>query len=295
MALQRDVRYPGRWTAANSAHPQGAFKNRTAPGSLDGSYIEQDWANDWDGFFARLMTIAGMTANGTIDTATSSQYYDALLAAVPGRMIGTPRIITASGTVVPTAGTKLWRVRGVGGGGGGGGAVATNSTQVAAGAGGASGSWFETIFTAAQIGSGIAVIVGGGGAGGTAGTTGGFGGGTIISTVTAPGGQPGAAGGAISTTVNAATSGGLPGGTTTGATILNSNGMQGGHGFTFNSTTLSGSGGSSPYGAGGRQAGAAQPGSGYGAGGGGGQNNISSAASPGAAGSPGVLIIEEYS
>lgn len=78
MALQRDTRYPGRWSTGDAAHPQGAFKNRTAPGSLDGSYIEQDWANDWDGYFAALMGAAGLTANGIVDTATASQYFTAL-------------------------------------------------------------------------------------------------------------------------------------------------------------------------------------------------------------------------
>lgn len=78
MALQRDTLYPGRWTAANAAHPQGAFKNRTAPGALDGSYIEQDWANDWDGYFSALLGAASISPNGTVDTATSSQYYAAL-------------------------------------------------------------------------------------------------------------------------------------------------------------------------------------------------------------------------
>lgn len=78
MALQRDARYPGRWTAASSGHPQGAFKNRTAPGSLDGSYIEQDWANDWDGYFSSLLGAAGLTANGTVDAVGASQYFTAL-------------------------------------------------------------------------------------------------------------------------------------------------------------------------------------------------------------------------
>lgn len=78
MALKRDVRYPGRWTAASSAHPQGAFKNRSAPGSLDGSYIEQDWANDWDGFMSSLLSSAGIVANGAVDAVGASQYFDAL-------------------------------------------------------------------------------------------------------------------------------------------------------------------------------------------------------------------------
>ena len=82
MALKRNERYPGRFGNPNAAHPQGAFKNRTSPTSQDGSYLESDWANDWDGFFARLLTVAGVTANGNVDTGTSSQYYDALVAAI---------------------------------------------------------------------------------------------------------------------------------------------------------------------------------------------------------------------
>lgn len=78
MALQRDTRYPGRWTTGSSGHPQGAFKNRSAPGALDGSYIEQDWANDWDGFFGSLLSATGLTANGTVDAVGASQYYNAL-------------------------------------------------------------------------------------------------------------------------------------------------------------------------------------------------------------------------
>lgn len=78
MALQRDTRYPGRWTTASSGHPQGAFKNRTAPGSLDGSYIEQDWANDWDGYFSSLLDAAGLTANGNVDAVGASQYFSAM-------------------------------------------------------------------------------------------------------------------------------------------------------------------------------------------------------------------------
>lgn len=82
MALKRNERYPGRFSNPNAAHPQGAFKNRTSPTSQDGSYLESDWANDWDGFFARVFTVAGVTPNGNVDTGTSSQYYDALVTAI---------------------------------------------------------------------------------------------------------------------------------------------------------------------------------------------------------------------
>lgn len=78
MALKRNERYPGRFDNPSTEHPQGAFKNRSAPNAKDGTYLERDWANDWDGFFAALLKNAGMTANGSIDTALSSQYFSAL-------------------------------------------------------------------------------------------------------------------------------------------------------------------------------------------------------------------------
>lgn len=78
MALKRNERYPGRFENPTTAQPQGAFKNRTSPTSQDGSYLEADWVNDWSGFFGRLLTLAGVSPNGNVDTASSSQYYNAL-------------------------------------------------------------------------------------------------------------------------------------------------------------------------------------------------------------------------
>jgi len=78
MALQRDTYYPGRYSTGDAAHPQGAFKNRTTPTSQDGSYLEKDWLNDWDGFFASLLDEAGITPDDSIDEVGASQYYDAL-------------------------------------------------------------------------------------------------------------------------------------------------------------------------------------------------------------------------
>ncbi len=91
MALKRNERYPGRFSNPTTAQPQGAFKNRSAPNAQDGSYLEQDWANDWSGFFGRLLTVAGVTANGNVDTALSSQYYDALLKVITNS-VGAPAI-----------------------------------------------------------------------------------------------------------------------------------------------------------------------------------------------------------
>ena len=79
MSLKRNETYPGRFNNPTSDHPQGGFKNRSAPGAQDGSYLEQQWTNDWDGFFGRLLTVAGITPNGSVDTAQASQYFDALV------------------------------------------------------------------------------------------------------------------------------------------------------------------------------------------------------------------------
>lgn len=78
MALQRDTKYPGRFTTATTAHPQGLFKNRTTSTSQDGSYLEKDWLNDWDGFFGSLLSKAGMTPDGNVDAVGASQYFTAL-------------------------------------------------------------------------------------------------------------------------------------------------------------------------------------------------------------------------
>ena len=91
MALKRNETYPGRFNNPTSDHPQGAFKNRSAPGAQDGSFCEQQWANDWDGFFGRLLTVAGITPDGNVDTALSSQYYDALLKVIENNA-GSPSI-----------------------------------------------------------------------------------------------------------------------------------------------------------------------------------------------------------
>lgn len=80
MALDRASHFPGRWDAVTAAHPQGAFKNRSAPAAGDGSYIHKDWANDWDGFFSSLLDGAALAPNGLIDEVGASQYYDALIA-----------------------------------------------------------------------------------------------------------------------------------------------------------------------------------------------------------------------
>lgn len=78
MAVNKSTRYPGRWAAANSNYPLGVPKNRTSATSNDGSYFEKDWISDYEAFFGAVMTDAGDAPNGTVDTAQSSQLYQAM-------------------------------------------------------------------------------------------------------------------------------------------------------------------------------------------------------------------------
>lgn len=76
--LKLNERYPGRFNNPSVDYPEGSFKNRTAPSAKDGSYLEQDWANDREGFFQSLLASAGMEANGLVDKVGASQIFDAL-------------------------------------------------------------------------------------------------------------------------------------------------------------------------------------------------------------------------
>lgn len=91
MAINLDERYPGRANGKTLNYPQGSFKNRTSPTSKDGTYLEQDWANDQLAFFQSMMKDAGMAANGIVDTAQASQYFDALVKVVANRF---PMMVT---------------------------------------------------------------------------------------------------------------------------------------------------------------------------------------------------------
>lgn len=80
MAIKYYETYPQRWESPSQDYPQGAFKNLSALGEQDGSYLEKDWLNDQAGFFGALLRNAEMTPNGLVDTAQKSQFYDALVA-----------------------------------------------------------------------------------------------------------------------------------------------------------------------------------------------------------------------
>lgn len=222
--------------------------------------------------------------------------------AVSGRLINI-RVLTSSGSYTPTAGTKKIKVTAIGGGGGSGGLPATSSTQFSASGGGAGGSAAVTLIDVSTLTFPLSYTIGAGGAAGAGSpitNSGGSGGNTTFGPLTAPGGGGSTYGplvpqGSTNITGNAA-----PGAVATGGNILNMRGSAGGYAFLFGqgSLVISGSGGNSLLGSGGFGTGFTPPtralGTGYGSGGSGIAIGSSAAAIDGTAGTPGVVIVEEY-
>jgi len=105
MSLQRNTfgPYVGRWNAATAAHPQGSFKNLTVPG--DGSFFDENWANDWDGFMSSILDGGGfvstVTPNELVDEVGASQYFDQMIAIIDAKIAASPG--NESGDYIPSA------------------------------------------------------------------------------------------------------------------------------------------------------------------------------------------------
>lgn len=207
------------------------------------------------------------------------------------------QIFTSSGTYTPSAGVTAADVTIVGGGGGSGSAAATGAGQVAIGGGGAAGGACRKriVNPTAQT-----VTIGAGGAAGTAGGAGGTGGNSTFGAIlTASGGLGGAGGPATAPPVGVV--GGSGGGASGGD--INITGQSGGGQLVAagSALALSATGGSPGFGLGvgappllSGAANGGLPATGYGAGAGGAANIASQLASNGAAGQPGICIIDEY-
>ena len=201
-----------------------------------------------------------------------------------GRWLNT-RVFTSSGTYTPTPGTKRIRVTITGGGGGGGGCKATSNNETFFGAGGGAGGTIISIMTPTQ--NSYPVTIGAGGAGGVSATYGINGGNSLFASLIAPGG----AGGGKSGVTN--TNGGNGGVPSTGN--INIIGGCGGDGQSGN-IGVSGEGGTSYWGGGGRAgAGGGVSGKAYGSGGGGACDaGYSGTSMTGGKGASGICIIEEF-
>jgi hypothetical protein len=249
--------------------------------------------------YAALAAITNgyQTGFNSVDDGTTATLLANLKKSMPGRYLGS-QVFSSSGTYTPgtyngVTATKA-RFRGVAGGGGSGGTIATGSTAGAVSAGGNAGNQFDFVLspTASQ-----AITVGAAGAAGAAGANGGNGGDTVIGSIATIKGGKGSGTGNATTTfptvsnptfINTAST--ISG---TGVTVLlNILGEAGRRGVALAlGTTSYGDGGSGPYGARGT---IDQVATGYGVGACGQAVSASTAATAGLAGTPGIVIVDEY-
>lgn len=243
-------------------------------------------------------TITVRNDSGVLDAGLTQVSYgliSSLNSSVTGLLLGI-RVFTATGTYTPTTGTTKVLVMGQGAGGGGGGAPATSAGNVGVSGGGGAGGVGEIFLTTGFSGATVTIAPGGAGgvgasAGAPAGTssfgavlnlTGGSGGGTgpNASLSFAFGGQGGGSSGGL-----------FVGGGANGDTAI-STFVQG--------YAVSGRGGASNYGSGGRSvfsgggAAVGEAATGCGAGGSGAVNYGASTAQNGGAGTGGIIFVYEY-
>lgn len=313
------LRYDGtlqRWTVASSVTRVTEGNGINVASSVSGSHVlvtvSVEEADDfvWTGEHvftesASAPTVsAGQGAYSVANTAPSSPRFtdDAGTShrmAYGNHALLATHYLTSGTSLVHTTGTRLFRVRGVGGGGAGGGAAAAVRTG---GACGSAGAYCEHWFTLGASSSSYTVGAGGTGVSASAGNNGGNSTFTHNSvTITLEGG----AGGGIMATGDTTTgiSAGL-GGTaiiSTGSLDLGLEGQEGGavQRITDVAVIQLAGGGSTPFGAGARArangAGSnGEDGFGFGSGGSGGMNGSGSTARTGGDGGPGIWIVEDY-
>ncbi|HCQ9306190.1 hypothetical protein RKG40_06730 [Klebsiella pneumoniae] len=219
-----------------------------------------------------------------------------MTALTPGRLLNV-QVFTSSGTVTKTPGAKKWRIKCLGAGGGSSAAPATGSNEVSVSNGGGSGAYAEGIYDVSSITT-ASVVIGSGGAGGTAGSIYGADGGasSVGSFISSPGGKAGLPAGPANPPFQpvANNNGNSP----TGWNIVGSSGAGAEPAVAVANSYAAGSRGSnSIFGVGGSIPAInspANPGGGYGSGASGCSNGPSQSAKSGAAGRPGIVIIEEY-
>lgn len=215
-----------------------------------------------------------------------------------------PILFVSNGTYTPSPGMSLIEVAMIGGGGGGGGANASSvPASTCPGGGGGAGEYAAGIFSSANVGSSQIVTVGApGAAGSSAGGGGGTGGITSLGTLLSANG--GSGGGGAAGPQSGVTGG--AGGTGGSGGHVHAPGMRGSNGIGIfggvQTSSYSGAGGSSSFGAGGQgviggspsQA-AGNPGTGLGSGGGGAESTGGTGVSGGAGAGGGILILEYIS
>ncbi|ENH0840042.1 phage tail protein [Escherichia coli] len=237
-----------------------------------------------------LTDLSGKTVNGILQylgLGDASGYVGRLLKI---------QVFTASGTVTKTPGAKKWRIKCLGAGAGSSAAPATGSNEISVSNGGGSGAYAEGIYDVSSITT-ASVVIGSGGAGGTAGSIYGADGGTssVGSFISSPGGKAGLPAGPANPPFQPVANTNSDG--PTGWNIVGSSGAGSEPAVAVANSYAAGSRGSnSIFGVGGSVPAInnpANPGGGYGSGASGCSNGFSQSAKSGAAGRPGIVIIEE--
>lgn len=245
-------------------------------------------------YLSRKNPFGDIKSDGTVKTALENLGLGDASGYV-GRLLKI-QVFTASGTVTKTPGAKKWRIKCLGAGGGSSAAPATGSNEVSVSNGGGAGAYAEGIYDVSSITT-ASVVIGSGGAGGTADSIYGADGGTssVGSFISSPGGKAGLPAGPAKPPFQPVANTNSDG--STGWNIVGSSGAGAEPAVAVTYSYATGSRGSnSIFGVGGSIPAInspANPGGGYGSGASGCSNGPSQSAKSGAAGRPGIVIIEE--
>ena len=245
-------------------------------------------------YLSRKNPFGDIKSDGTVKTALENLGLGDASGYV-GRLLKI-QVFTASGTVTKTPGAKKWRIKCLGAGGGSSVAPATGSNEVSVSNGGGAGAYAEGIYDVSSITT-ASVVIGSGGAGGTADSIYGADGGTssVGSFISSPGGKAGLPAGPANPPFQPVANTNSDG--PTGWNIVGSSGAGAEPAVAVTYSYATGSRGSnSIFGVGGSIPAInspANPGGGYGSGASGCSNGQSQSAKSGAAGCPGIVIIEE--
>lgn len=281
--------------AANggTAYPLYSHANQALQGGeiISNGLVEVEWNSSLTAW-----VLCG-NSGGALPVAPATQDNHALqLAQATGRLLNV-QAFTANGTITKTAGAKKWRIRVVGGGGGSSAAPATSTGQVSVSNGGGAGSYAEGLYDVSGITS-ATITIGSGGAGGSSSSPYGADGSatSVGSFITAPGGKAGLPAGPANPPFQpvANNNGSSP----TGWNIVGTSGPGAEAAVAVSTSYAAGSrGANGQLGVGGSVPAIntnATTGGGFGSGASGCANGPSQAINAGAAGRPGIAIIEEY-
>lgn len=267
-------------------------------GGVQATVVTDVWLNDVQENIMAVLAAAGVTPT----KGRAADLNDAIKKVSSGRLLNIQKF-TSSGTYTPTPGMVFCIVKVQGAGGGGAGSVATGAAY-SLGSGGASGSYAEVKFAAADIGLSKAITIGAAGPAGIGGPGVAGGDTSFGSLIVAPGGKGGISTAQVTGGGQAVISGGDPGALPTiaaGQTLVSTSGIQGGIGYAAAGTQRGGFGAGAPINGGGGGAGTSLPADAagksaqcFGSGGGGSFTDSAGAAKNGGPGFGGMVEILEF-